>query len=91
MDFVLASSDLGRVAITGDAVAQIVGLTAAECYGVVGMDASRVGRLLARDSPTKGVGVRAAPGGLEIALHVIVEYGLNLDEVAGTIRSRVAY
>jgi uncharacterized alkaline shock family protein YloU len=83
------TSTRGRISIAGKAVAQIVAHTVAECYGVVGMDGSRVGRLLARD--TRGVDVRRTPGGLEITLHVVVEYGLNLAEVAATIRSRVAY
>jgi len=92
VDFVLASSDLGRVAITGDAVAQIVGLTAAECYGVVGTTTTgRLGRLLARDRTTRGIEVSGDEHGLSIALHVVVEHGLNLAEVASTVRSRVAY
>ena len=32
-------SELGRITIAPDAIAQIVGHTAAECYGVVGMAA----------------------------------------------------
>ena len=92
MDFVLASSDLGRVAITGDAVAQIVGLTAAECYGVVGTTTTgRLGRLLTRDRTTRGIEVSGDEQGLSIALHVVVEHGLNLAEVASTVRNRVAY
>jgi uncharacterized alkaline shock family protein YloU len=92
VDFVLNSSELGRVAITGDAVAQIVGLTAAECYGVVGTTtAGRLGRLLTRDRTTRGIEVSGDERGLSIALHVIVEHGLNLAEVASTVRSRVAY
>jgi uncharacterized alkaline shock family protein YloU len=90
------SSDLGRITISREAVAQIVGHTAAECYGVVGM-AGRPGlaaarRLLARDRATQGIDVTAADrGGLVIDVHVVVEYGLNLAEVAATLRSRVAY
>ncbi len=92
MDFVLASSELGRVAITGDAVAQIVGLTAAECYGVVGTTTTgRLGRLLARDRTTRGIEVSGDEHGLSISLHVVVEHGLNLAEVASTVRNRVAY
>jgi uncharacterized alkaline shock family protein YloU len=92
VDFVLNSSELGRVAITGDAVAQIVGLTAAECYGVVGTTtAGRLGRLLTRDRTTRGIEVSGDEHGLSIALHVVVEHGLNLAEVASTVRSRVAY
>jgi len=87
------STSLGRITITGDAVAQIVGHTAAQCYGVVGMAArgGRVGRLLARDRLKQGISVGRSPEGLTIELHVVVEYGLNLAEVAATIRSQVAY
>ena len=92
MDFVLATSDLGRVAITDDAIAQIVGLTAAECYGVVGMSApGRIGRLFARARTTQGIEVSGNGDGLSIGLHVVVEHGLNLAEVASTVRNRVAY
>jgi uncharacterized alkaline shock family protein YloU len=92
VDFLLASSELGRVAITDAALAQIVGLTAAECYGVVGMSsARRLGRLLSRDRPRRGIEISGEADGISIALHVVVEHGLNLAEVASTVRSRVAY
>ena len=92
MDYVLATSALGRVAISSDAVAQIVGLTAAECYGVVGTKrAGRLARLLPGDRTTRGVEVSGDERGLSIALHVVVEHGLNLAEVAATVRNRVAY
>jgi uncharacterized alkaline shock family protein YloU len=92
VEFVLASSDVGRVAITGDAIAQIVGLTAAECYGVVGTRrAGRLARLRVRDRTTRGVQVSGDERGVAIALHVVVEHGLNLAEVASTVRNRVAY
>jgi uncharacterized alkaline shock family protein YloU len=92
VDFVLASSELGRVEITDDAIAQIVGLTAAECYGVVGMSApGRIGRLLVRARATRGIEVSGNGRGLSIGLHVVVEHGLNLAEVASTVRNRVAY
>ncbi len=92
VEFVLSSSELGRVAVTDDAVAQIVGLTAAECYGVVAMSSSRkLGRLLARDRATRGVEISREAGNLSIVLHVVVEHGLNLAEVASTVRNRVAY
>jgi uncharacterized alkaline shock family protein YloU len=84
-------SPLGRISISSRAVAQIVGHTAAECYGVVAMDGGRVGRLLSARSTTHGIDVRPGSGGLAIALHVVVEYGLNLAEVAASVRSRVSY
>ncbi len=86
------SSPLGRITIASDVVAQIVGHTVAECYGVVGTAArGRVGRLLTRDRLTQGVTVRQDDGRVAIGVHVVVEYGLNLAEVAATVRSRVRY
>jgi uncharacterized alkaline shock family protein YloU len=86
------SSPLGRISIASGAIAHIVGHTAAEAYGVVGMGArGRVGRLLSRDRLTQGVEIRQSDDGVTIDLYVIVEYGLNLAEVASTVRNRVAY
>ena len=80
--------DLGRLTISRDAFAEIVAETALGCYGVVGLSAgSRVGRLLRRE----GIGVEGDARGLRIELHVVVEHGLNLAEVAATVRSQVAY
>jgi uncharacterized alkaline shock family protein YloU len=86
------ASPLGRVTISSEAIAQIAGRAAAESYGVVGMASrGRVPKLLARDRSTQGIAVRGSEEGLRIDLHVVVEYGLNLAEVASTIRSRVRY
>ena len=48
-------------------------------------------RLLTRDKLTQGIDVSGTQDGLRIDLHVVVEYGLNLAEVAATVRSRVGY
>jgi uncharacterized alkaline shock family protein YloU len=79
---------LGRISIAADAIGQIVRRTAEECYGVVGLSpGAGVGRLLGRDR----IAVSSRDGRLAIELSVVVEYGLNLAEVAATVRSRVAY
>jgi uncharacterized alkaline shock family protein YloU len=86
------ASPLGRITIANEAVAQIVGHTAAECYGVVGMASrGRLPKLLTRDRLTQGIEVGRGENGIAVDLHVVVEYGLNLAEVAATVRSRVAY
>jgi uncharacterized alkaline shock family protein YloU len=46
-----------------------------------------MGRLLRRE----GVVVAGDAQGLRLELHVVVAYGLNLAEVAATVRSRIAY
>ncbi len=84
---------LGQISISTAAIAQIVGLTAVECYGVVGMATrgGRVGRLLLGEGPERGVDVTHSDQGVSITLHVVAEHGLNLAEIAATLRTRVAY
>jgi uncharacterized alkaline shock family protein YloU len=89
-------SELGRITVSPAAVAQIVGRVAAECYGVVGMSVrgparERVTQLLPKGRWGRGVLVRNVDGAVALELHVVVAYGLNLAEVAATVRSRVAY
>jgi uncharacterized alkaline shock family protein YloU len=89
-------SELGRITIAPEAVAQIVGRVAAECYGVVGMAVrgparDRVTQLLPRGRPARGIVVRNLDGAVALDLHVVVAYGLNLAEVASTVRSQVSY
>jgi len=82
------SSPNGTITISRDVVAEIVAETAVRSYGVVGLSAgSRVGRLLRRP----GVNIGGDAQGVRIELHVVVEYGLNLAEVAATVRSQVGY
>jgi uncharacterized alkaline shock family protein YloU len=91
-------SELGRITISSDAIAQVVGRVAAECYGVVGMSLrkpgparERVTRLLPKGKPGRGIVVRNEGGAIALDLYIVVAYGLNLAEVAGTVRSRVSY
>lgn len=83
----------GEVTIATEAIAQLAGLTAAECYGVVGTTprGGAMGRLVSRDRLERGVDIVRTPDGLVITLRVVVEHGLNLAEVASTVRSHVSY
>jgi uncharacterized alkaline shock family protein YloU len=84
------SSPLGRISISHEAVAHIVGRVAAEAYGVVDMAPRNPReRVLTRN---RGISVGGtAEDGVTIELSVVVEYGLNLAEVASTLRNRVRY
>ena len=86
------SSPLGRISISHEAVAHIVGRVAAEAYGVVGMAPRNPRYRLTRDRLRQGITVGgSAEEGVTIELSVVVEYGLNLAEVASTLRNRVQY
>jgi uncharacterized alkaline shock family protein YloU len=85
----------GHLNITDRAIADIVGWTVLECYGVVGMAAPNLRQgmasLLTRDRLHQGIKVEQAADQVRIKLYIILEYGLNVAEVAGNVRSQVAY
>jgi uncharacterized alkaline shock family protein YloU len=85
----------GSTVITDRAIADIVGWTVLECYGVVGMASPNlrlgVASLLSRDRLHQGIKVEQTGDRLGVKLYIIVEYGLNVAEVAGNVRSQVAY
>ena len=83
----VVSSPLGRITIASGAIAQIVGETARECYGVVAM----AGPKWLPERARKGIEIARAGEEVTIDLHVVVEYGLNLAEVAASVRNRVSY
>lgn len=85
----------GHMVVTDRAIGDIVGYTVLECYGVVGMASPNLRRgvasLLSRDRLHQGIKVEQSTEQLRIKLYIIVEYGLNVAEVAGNVRSQVAY
>ena len=86
------TSPLGRITIASGVIAQIVAETAVECYGVVGMKGSLRGRMARGKAHARGIEIgRDHDGGVTVDLHVVVAYGLNLAEVASSVRNRVAY
>ncbi len=89
------SSVGGALTVTDKAIADLVGLTVLECYGVVGMASPNlrqgVASLLSRERVRQGIKVDQEGGDIHIKLYVIVEYGLNVAEVAGNVRSQVSY
>ncbi len=89
--FVIATTERGRIAISSDAITQIVGAAAAESYGVVALAGrSRLSRLVPWGI-RKGVDVELRPDGLAVEVRVVVEHSLRLAEVAEAVRSRVEY
>jgi len=88
-------NELGKIMISKDAIAKIAGLTAMECYGVVGM-ASRnmkegLVKLLGLDSLTRGIEITMEDNKLTIILHIIVSYGTNISVIGESIMSTVKY
>jgi len=88
-------TEYGTVTIDNEVIARIAGLTAMECYGVVGMAARSVKdglvHLLKIESLTKGVELSMNENALRIRLHIIVEYSTNIPAIANSLIDTVKY
>lgn len=91
----LRHTDLGTVYVEESALAKMAGNIATKCYGVVGMvfRSKRDGivSLLKRDKMGKGIQVKMVGDGLSIALHIMVEYGVNIGAISESIIKNVKY
>lgn len=85
----------GEIKVSNDVLRELAGFAALECYGVVGMSnptlRAGVGQILSRDKLKKGVKVATENGKVKFSLYVIVEYGVNMAEVANNLMEKVKY
>ena len=85
----------GRITVTDDAIAQIAGLSALECYGVVELVSKRlsdsIADLMKAKRPSRGVKVITEGDRIYIDLFVILKYGISIEAVAQSLREAVKY
>lgn len=86
----------GEVVIESDVIAQYAGLSAIECFGIVGMATVNMKdgfvKLLRGDSVSKGVNVTIGENNaIAIDFHIIVAYGVSISTVAENLMSTVRY
>lgn len=86
----------GEVTIDNEVLAKVAGLTAIECYGIVGMAmvnmTSGIAKLLMGDSITKGISLTVDDENvISIELHIIIEYGVNIKAVTDNLISTLTY
>ncbi|MGI6038483.1 MAG: Asp23/Gls24 family envelope stress response protein [Limnochordia bacterium] len=90
-----SSTDLGSINITEDVIAIIAGIAATECYGLVGMVPRNMqeglSELLNRENFGRGVDVKVEDDKVIIGLHIVVEYGTRISEVAHNVQEKVKY
>ena len=85
----------GRITITDEAIAQIAGLAALECYGIVDLVSKRlsdsIADLMKKQRVSRGVKVITNGDRILIDLYVIIKYGVSIDAVAQSLRKSVKY
>jgi uncharacterized alkaline shock family protein YloU len=87
--------DNGNIYYTEEALANIVGISTMECYGVVGMalkDAKDgFWQLIKNDGLNRGVKIHSKENQLFIELYIIVEYGTKISVISNNIIKKIKY
>jgi uncharacterized alkaline shock family protein YloU len=83
----------GGVTISHEVIAKLAGKAARATYGVVAMQRTPIRKLahLFRGSVSDGVAVDIEGGKASIALHVVMERGVNLAQVTANLQEQVRY
>lgn len=84
-----------KIFISDDVIAQVAGILANECPGVVGMAMislkDGIYKLLKKESLKKGVEVIIDNNKLTLNLHIIVLYEINIPNVCNSIVESIQY
>ena len=85
----------GGVTVESEVIAKIAGYVAAMSYGVVGMayrsKSDSVASLLKKDNYTKGIKVTVNEDKISVDIHIIIEYGININVIGKSIIKSVKY
>ncbi len=88
----VSTSDMGTIKIADDVVGIIAGMAATQVEGVSAMSGGLAGGIverLGRKNLSKGVKVEVGEKEAAVDIHVLVEYGCRIPEVASQIQARV--
>ena len=85
------SNDYGKIDISNEVIASVVGGKAVESYGIVGMALDGIAEILGHDNYAKGIKVREENGTIDVDMYIIVSYGVKISEVASNLQSTVKY
>ena len=90
------NNKLGEIQINPEVIAKYAGITAVECFGIVGMAAVSMKdglvKLLRMESLKHGISVKITEDNkIRLNFHVIVAYGVNISTIADNLVSNVKY
>ena len=89
------NNKLGEIQINPEVIAKYAGITAVECFGIVGMAAVSMKdglvKLLKKESLTHGINVDIEENHIILDFHVIVAYGVSISAVADNLIENVKY
>lgn len=91
-----SKNKFGGVTISNEAIAQVSGRAASECYGVVGLAprpsmASYIQGLLSEKDFSKGVYVSRVKTGYEVSVYLYLAHDVRLTEVVAEVQKKLKY
>lgn len=88
-------NEYGYINYSEEVVANIVGVSTMECYGVVGMASKNakdgLWELIKGENLSKGVKIHSKENELSIELYIIVEFGTKISVIANNIIQKIKY
>lgn len=87
---------LGKINISEGYLEKLIGNEVVSCFGVVGMVAnSNRQRIVTKFSKTEHIdtGIRVYDAGenINVEIHIVVTYGMNINAIAASITEKVKY
>jgi len=86
---------MGKIIISENALAKLAALATTQCYGVVGLVPTSLGKrfrsLLSKDKLNKGVDVKIQGRHVSFTIYVVLQSGVKVSEVAATVVHQVSY
>ena len=87
---------IGKITITEEFLSKLIGHEVTSCFGVVGMAPSsnrqRIYGLLSKNQALDtGIKVMGDADTINVELHIIVTYGMNINAIAASITEKVKY
>ncbi len=88
-------NNYGKITITDEAIASVVGYFALECYGVVDLVSKHfsdnIAELFKKGHYRRGVKVSTNGNKISLDLCVILKYGVTINAVADSLKKSVKY
>ncbi len=89
------TNSLGKITVSDEVMANIAGITAIGCYGIVGMTSKKatdgIIELLGKENLSRGVKIHSQDDSVIIDLFIVVEYGISIATVAKNVIETVKY
>ena len=92
---VKTANNYGKITISNQAIANVAGFFALDCYGVIDLASKKlsdnVAELFKKGTYSKGVKVSTLENRIFLELNVIIKYGVSFGAIADSLKKTVKY